>query len=70
MIELVLDKTAGVNGGFEVNTSRLPMNWLVYSPNTVEEGEFTISADETIFVDGKQSLHRIQYSGCRYISSR
>jgi len=56
MSEMIEDKTAGMNGSFEVVKSGLPVNWLFYTPKTVPEGDFEIITDTTEFKDGKQSL--------------
>jgi hypothetical protein len=56
MSELIIDKSAGMNGSFEHTKSGLPVNWLLYTPKTVETGDFRISLDTTEFKDGKQSL--------------
>lgn len=46
----------GFNGGFEAFENDLPVNWGVYSPNTVANAVFSIEADQNLFVEGKQSL--------------
>jgi hypothetical protein len=56
MSELESDKSAGVNGGFEVTKNGLPVNWLMYTPNTVRDGEFDIIIDNSDFKEGIQSL--------------
>ena len=56
MSEKETDKSAGLNGGFEVTKNGLPVNWLMYTPNTVRDGEFKIIFDKTVFKEGKQSL--------------
>ena len=50
------DKSAGLNGGFEISQNDLPVNWLMYSPNTVPNADFEIGLDKTIFKEGMQSL--------------
>jgi hypothetical protein len=50
------DKSAGINGGFESAKNNLPVNWLMYTPNTVPDSDFIIELDKTIFKEGKQSL--------------
>ena len=57
MSEFVMDKNAGVNGSFEIVKSGLPVNWLIYTPRTVETGDFDLIIDTTEFKDGRQSLH-------------
>jgi hypothetical protein len=54
--EEIRDKTAGMNGSFEITKSGLPVNWLVYTPETVPKGDFDIIIDTTEYKDGKQSL--------------
>ena len=40
--ESTRDKTAGMNGSFEVTKSGLPVNWLVYSPKTIPTGDYDL----------------------------
>jgi hypothetical protein len=56
MSEIMVDKNAGMNGSFEYTKSGLPVNWLLYTPYTVPEGDFEIIVDTIEFKDGKQSL--------------
>lgn len=56
MSEQIVDETAGDNGGFEVVQNGLPVNWLMYTPNTVPEAEFNILLDTVDFQEGSQSL--------------
>jgi hypothetical protein len=63
MSEKETDKSAGLNGGFEISQNNLPVNWLMYSPNTVPNAEFEIVLDKTIFKEGKQSL-RFDVKNC------
>ena len=56
MSEKETDESAGLNGGFEITKNGLPVNWLMYTPNTVRDGEFEIIIDKNIFKEGKQSL--------------
>ena len=56
MSKEIRDKTAGMNGSFEIAKSGLPVNWLVYTPTTVPTGDFDIIIDTTEYKDGKQSL--------------
>ena len=56
MSEKETDESAGINGGFEVAKNSLPVNWLMYTPNTVPDGEFKIIIDKNVFKEGKQSL--------------
>ena len=50
------DQSAGLNGGFEIAKNDLPVNWLMYTPNTVPDAEFEIVLDKTVFKEGLQSL--------------
>lgn len=56
MIELEKDKSAGLNGGFEVFRNGLPVNWLMYGPKTVKNADFKITPDNEFYSEGKQSL--------------
>lgn len=56
MSEKEIDASAGLNGGFEVSKNGLPVNWLLYTPNTVPSSDFTLSLDTVVFKEGKQSL--------------
>lgn len=56
MSESIEDASVGGNGGFEYTRASLPVNWLVYSPRTVPEGEFEIVFDTLDFKEGRQSL--------------
>jgi len=50
------DSSAGLNGGFEISKNGLPVNWLMYAPETVPEADFKIVLDTDNFIEGKQSL--------------
>jgi hypothetical protein len=50
------DPGAGMNGSFEIARNGLPVNWLIYSPNTVPEADFDILLDREDFREGSQSL--------------
>ena len=50
------DKTAGINGSFEVVESGLPVNWSVYTPKSIPTGDFDLIIDTIEYKDGKQSL--------------
>ena len=63
MSEKETDNSAGLNGGFEISKNNLPVNWLMYSPNTVPNADFEIELDKTIFKEGKQSL-RFDVKNC------
>jgi hypothetical protein len=54
--EKVYDKSSGMNGGFEIVNSGLPVNWLVYTSSTVPDGDFDIILDNKDYKDGSQSL--------------
>jgi uncharacterized protein (TIGR03067 family) len=56
MSEYVEFKPAGLNGSFEVTKFGLPVNWGVYTPRTVPNGDFDIVVDKTDFKEGEQSL--------------
>lgn len=53
--ESAVDPTIGLNGGFESVKDSLPVNWMVYSPATVEDGDFDLSFDQMVFKEGRQS---------------
>ena len=54
--ETIHNKTAGMNGSFEVTKSGLPVNWLIYTPRTIPTGDYDLVIDTTEYKDGKQSL--------------
>lgn len=54
--ETYSDPSAGFNGSFEVSKKGIPVNWLMYTPNTVSNSNFTIVLDNEIYKHGKQSL--------------
>ena len=56
MSEVRTNRSAGINGSFEEVADGLPVNWLMYTPNTVPSSDFKIELDETVFQDGTQSL--------------
>ena len=56
MSEEIRDESAGMNGGFEVSKNGLPVNWLMYTTNTVPNGKFEIILDKEDFKEGNQSL--------------
>ncbi|MCB0265699.1 MAG: hypothetical protein KDH95_21745 [Calditrichaeota bacterium] len=56
MSEQIRDKSAGLNGSFEISENGLPVNWLMYTPNTVPDADFQIILDKESYKDGKQSL--------------
>jgi hypothetical protein len=54
--EHVPDKSAGMNGGFELTRSGLPVNWVVYTPKTIPTGDYDLVIDTREYRSGKQSL--------------
>jgi hypothetical protein len=54
--ESARDPAVGFNGGFEHVEAGRPVNWSVYSPRTVPEGDFEIVPDETEVQEGQRSL--------------
>ena len=56
MSETIHDENAGMNGSFEVTEAGLPVNWLLYTPNTVPTGDFDLLIDQTEAKAGRQSL--------------
>jgi len=66
MSEHIRDTSAGLNGGFEVSKNGLPVNWLMYTSNTVPKADFNIILDKTDFKEGKQSL-RFDVKACEDI---
>ena len=57
MSERVMREGAGLNGGFETVEGKLPVNWLLYTPDTVPEADFTVDVDGTRAFEGSRSLH-------------
>ena len=45
-----------MNGSFEVSENELPVNWLIYTPETTQEGDFDVYIDEEISRAGEKSL--------------
>lgn len=45
-----------MNGSFEFARSGLPVNWYVFTPNTVPDSDFDIVVDQEDPKDGKNSL--------------
>lgn len=54
--ETVRDEYAGMNGGFEVTRSGVPVNWIVYTPKTIPDGDYDLVVDSADYHGGKQSL--------------
>lgn len=57
MSEIQLESSTDYNGGFEHSKHELPYNWYFYTPKTVKKSDFTISLDQNVFKEGKQSIH-------------
>ena len=53
-----------MNGGFEVSRNGLPVNWIMYTPNTVDNADFQIVMDQKVFREGRQSL-RFDVNHCQ-----
>lgn len=66
MSEIEIDESAGLNGSFEMSRAGLPVNWQMYTPNTVPESKFEIVLDTLNFKEGKQSL-RFEVVECQLI---
>lgn len=64
MSESEKDPEASLNGGFEVSRNGLPVNWNMYTPNTVPKSDFKIVMDTINFKEGKQSL-RFDIADCQ-----
>ena len=64
--EAEIDRSAGLNGGFEISKNNLPVNWAMYTPNTVPDANFKIELDKENFVEGKQSL-KFEVTTCKDI---
>jgi hypothetical protein len=54
---MIEDENAGFNGSFETTEDGIPVNWMIYAPQTVPDADFDISLDETDAYDGKVALH-------------
>ena len=54
--ESFIDKSAGLNGSFEMSQNGLPVNWDMYSPATLPDADFNIIVDKEVYKEGKQSL--------------
>lgn len=63
------DPSAGLNGSFEISKNDLPVNWLMYTPNTVADSDFEISLDKSVFTEGSQSL-RFDVKSCSATGGR
>lgn len=69
MSEQIKDEFAGMNGGFEVAKNGIPINWLMYTPNTVKDADFKIVLDNEVYKEGRQSL-RFDVVKCSSIGGR
>ena len=49
--EIVEDPSAGINGGFEIVSKGLPVNWIMYTPHHPEYRDKP--RDERVAVQGK-----------------
>lgn len=56
MNTIIRDDSTGLNGSFEIVKSGFPVNWLLYTPQTVPNSDFEIIIDTTQFHEGGQSL--------------
>ncbi len=53
--QVVSDRTAGLNGGFELLADGFPVNWA-FAPNPASDDSYRISVDSSDRVEGNQSL--------------
>jgi hypothetical protein len=58
------DPTAGMNGGFEVVRDGLPVNWLLYTPDVIPDGDYDLIIDHDRPHSGENSL-RFEVRACR-----
>lgn len=49
-------ESAGFNGSFESVKNDLPVNWYLYAPQIIKNGDVEIALDAEDAVEGKQSL--------------
>lgn len=54
--ESYVDRSVGFNGSFEHVKKGLPVNWMLYTQETAQEGEFDIEIDSSLAIEGSQSL--------------
>lgn len=59
MSEIETEKSAGINGGFEIIKNGLPVNWNMYTPKTVKDADFAIVIDTVDCKESKNSLRFI-----------
>ena len=57
--ESVEDASVDLNGGFERVEAGLPVNWIVYTPDTVPSGSFELRFDRADRREGEQSLQAV-----------
>jgi len=69
MSEIEIDKSAGINGGFEIIKNGLPVNWNIYTPKTVKEADFAIVIDSVDYKEQKHSL-RFNVNKCSSIGGK
>lgn len=56
MSRQVDDPSVGFNGSFESIQQGLPVNWIVYAPDTVPDADFDVLVDSVRVAHGRQSL--------------
>ena len=56
MSVLKKDPSIGFNGSFEHTHEGLPVNWQIYTSQTVPTGNFDAGADTTLAKDGHSSM--------------
>lgn len=54
--ESVMRPEVGLNGGFETSDQGLPVNWLLYTPATVPDADFTLGLDTRQPAEGDHCL--------------
>jgi hypothetical protein len=59
----VSDPAVGLNGGFEHVQDGLPVNWIVYAPETIPTGQYDLAFDASVRREGRQSL-RFDVASC------
>jgi hypothetical protein len=58
------DPNAGINGSFEVVRDGLPVNWLLYTPDVIPDGDYDLIIDHDRPHSGDNSL-RFEVRACR-----
>lgn len=56
MSQSVMDSSVGFNGSFEVVVDEKPVNWMLYTPETVADGKFKVYLDDQNVAEGSHSL--------------